>query len=125
MSSRNATGLAEVDVEDRILDSAARMLQLSAARKPAIAELARLAGVSRPTVYRRFADSDAVFRALWEREIRALLTATPQTGKDRQSLVGQVVALADSISTHPTLATTFVSEPSLVARYILDRLGTG
>jgi AcrR family transcriptional regulator len=124
MSSRNAIEEPEADVEARILDAAARCLAVST-RRPGIAELARQAGVSRPTVYRRFADSEAVFRALWEREIRALLAATPQTGTDRESLVVQVVRLAERISTHPTLATTFVSEPSLVARYILDRLGTG
>ena len=124
MSSRNVTEPAEADVEERILDAAARCLALST-RRPGIAELARQAGVSRPTVYRRFADSDAVFRALWEREIRALLAATPQAAPDRETLVRQVVALAESIGNHPTLATTFVSDPSLVARYILDRLGTG
>jgi AcrR family transcriptional regulator len=125
MSSRNVTALAEVDVEDRILDSAARMLQLSAARKPAIAELARLAGVSRPTVYRRFADSDAVIRALWDREIRQLLEETPRKGDDRASLVSQTVDLADRISTHATLAQTFTTDQSLIAHYIVDRLGAG
>jgi AcrR family transcriptional regulator len=125
MSSRNATALAEVDVEDRILDSAARMLQLSAARKPAIAELARLAGVSRPTVYRRFADSDAVIRALWDREIRQLLEETPRQGDDRASLVSQAVDLADRISTHETLAQTFTTDQGLIAHYIVDRLGAG
>jgi len=128
MSSRNVIEhvgeTAEAGVQDRILDAAARCLAVST-RRPGIAELARQAGVSRPTVYRHFADSDAVFRALWEREIRALLAETPQAGADRESLVTQVVALAESIGNHPTLSSTFVSDPSLVARYILDRLGTG
>ena len=124
MSSRNVAETVEPDAADRILDAAARSMATST-RRPGIAELARQAGVSRPTVYRYFADSDAVFRALWEREIRALLARTPPAGVDREALVKQIVNLADTISTHPTLSTTFVSEPSLVARYILDRLGTG
>jgi AcrR family transcriptional regulator len=126
MSSRNATLEAEPDVDDRILDAAARLLQLPGpARKPPIAELARQAGVSRPTVYRRYADSDAVIRALWEREIGELLADTPRRGDDRASLVTQVVELAERISTHETLGRTFTTDQSLIARYIVDRLGGG
>jgi AcrR family transcriptional regulator len=125
MSSRNAVLDAESDVDDRILDAAARLLQLTAARKPPIAELARQAGVSRPTVYRRYADSEAVIRALWEREIGRLLAAAPPRGTDRASLVAQAVDLADRISTHETLGPTFSTDQQLIARYIVDRLGGG
>jgi AcrR family transcriptional regulator len=121
MSSRNA---ATTDVRDRILDAAARM-SVGSTRRPAIAELARQAGVSRPTVYRHFTDGDAVFRALWEREIRRLASEHPRQAETRTELVALVVDLADRISTHETLAPTFTAEPTLVARYILDRLGTG
>lgn len=125
MSSRNATLDPEPDVDDRILDAAARLLQLAGTRKPAIAELARQAGVSRPTVYRRYADSDEVLRALWEREIGRLLTDTPRRGDDRSSLVAQIVELAERISTHETLGITFTTDQPLIARYIVDRLGGG
>lgn len=121
MSSRN---IAEADAPTRILDAAASALAVSD-RRPGIAELARRAGISRPTVYRHFADESAVFRALWDREIRRLLARTPRTGDDRGALVEQVVELADRLSSNQTLARTFVTEPTLVARYILDRLGTG
>lgn len=121
MSSRN---VVELETRDRILDAAARFSTAST-RRPPIAELARQAGVSRPTVYRHFADSDAVFRALWEREIRRLVGERPRTVTTRTQLVKLVVDLADRISTHETLAPTFVQEPTLVARYILDKLGTG
>ncbi|MDT4918838.1 MAG: hypothetical protein QOI15_1168 [Pseudonocardiales bacterium] len=124
MSSRNATLDQEPDVDDRILDAAARLLQLST-RRPPIAELARQAGVSRPTVYRRYADSEAVIRALWEREIGRLLASTPRRGDDRRSLVAQVVELADRISTNEMLGSTFNADQPLIARYIVDRLGGG
>jgi AcrR family transcriptional regulator len=120
MSSRNI----ELDVRDRILDAAARFSTASS-RRPPIAELARQAGVSRPTVYWHFGDSEAVFRALWEREIRRLAGERPRLVENRTQLVALVVDLADKISTHETLAQTFAAEPELVARYILDRLGTG
>ena len=115
---------AGADVDDRILDAAGRLLQLST-RRPAIAELARQAGVSRPTVYRRYADSEAVIRALWEREIGRLLAETPRRADDRSALVAQVVELADRISTNETLVRTFSADQPLIARYIVDRLGGG
>lgn len=123
-SSNDAAATVGDEVEDRILDAAARSLSASE-RHPGIAELARRAGVSRPTVYRRYADSEAIFRALWEREIKRLVASTPRLVNDRESLVKQVVALAEKISSHQALAATFVSDPTLVAHYLLDRLGTG
>jgi AcrR family transcriptional regulator len=128
MSSRNAAAVDRTDdseITDRILDAAARYLRLSGSRRPPMAELARQAGVSRPTVYRRFADSEAVMRALWERELDRLVAATPRRTDGRDSLVKQVVELADRISTHESLASTFTAEPGFIAHYIVDRLGAG
>jgi AcrR family transcriptional regulator len=119
-SSRNA-----VAVEDRILDAAARFLQLTPGRPAPIAELARQAGVSRPTVYRRFADSEAVVRALWQREIDRLIATTPRTEDTREALVAQMVEVAERISTHDTLSPTFRTDQALIARYIVDHLGGG
>lgn len=116
MSTRN-------DAEDRILDAAARCFQLSG-RAP-IAEVARQAGVSRPTVYRRFGDSDAMLRALWHREIDRLLAGMRRDVVDRRALVRQAVALADQISTHDVLAPTFHTDAGLMSHYIVDQLGAG
>jgi AcrR family transcriptional regulator len=124
MSNRNVTAVLDVPAtDDRILDAAARCLQLTS--RVSIAELARQAGVSRPTVYRRFADGDAVVRALWHREIERLIASTPRRVDDRRALVRQVVALAEHLSTHDTLAATFHTEQPLIAHYIVDRLGAG
>jgi AcrR family transcriptional regulator len=123
MSTRNVLLDGEPDVADRILDAAARCLQVIG-RAP-VAEVARQAGVSRPTVYRRFADSAAILRALWQREIESLLAGLPHDLADRDALVAAAVELADAISAHHVLASTFVTEPGLMAHYIVDRLGAG
>ena len=111
------------DVEERILDAAARLARIAPGRPAPIAELARQAGVSRPTVYRRFADGDAVVRALWQREVGRLLEATPRTADTRAALVEQVVELAERISTHEVLAPTLHTDQALIARYVVDYLG--
>ena len=111
------------DLEERILDAAARLARLAPGRPAPIAELARQAGVSRPTVYRRFADGDAVVRALWQREVWRLIEATPRTADTRHALVAQVVELAERISTHEVLAPTFHTDQALIARYIVEYLG--
>ncbi len=116
MSTRNAT-------DERILDAAAQCLQRNG-RVP-ISELARQAGVSRPTVYRRFEDGDAVLRALWQREIERLLAGMRRDVTDRRALVAQAVQLAEQISTHDVLAPTFHSDPGLMTHYIVDHLGAG
>jgi len=123
MSSRN-TAVAG-DVQERILDAAARYLHYSPTGRAPIAELARQAGVSRPTVYRHFADSDAVLRALWLREITRLLDTTPRDITDRETLVAHAVELAEQVSTHHLLGSTFRTEQGLMAHYIVDRLGAG
>lgn len=116
MSIRNAT-------DERILDAAALCLQRTG-RIP-IAEVARQAGVSRPTVYRRFDDGDAVLRALWHREIDRLLAGVRRDVTDRRALVAQAVLLAEQISTHEVLAPTFHSDAGLMSHYIVDHLGAG
>jgi len=111
------------DVEERILDAAARLVRLAPGRPAPIAEVARQAGVSRPTVYRRFADGDAVVRALWQREVGRLIEATPRPADTRAALVAQIVELAERISTHEVLAPTFHTDQALIARYVVDYLG--
>jgi len=120
MSSRNATSPA---TRDRILDAAAHYSRVMH-RQPAIAELARHAGVSRPTVYRYFTDGDALFRALWEREIGAILDANPFDFTTLDDLVERIVDIADRVTRHELLAPTLVTDSTLVAHYIVDRFGT-
>ncbi|MDP9115905.1 MAG: TetR/AcrR family transcriptional regulator [Actinomycetota bacterium] len=115
--------MADQEVEDRILDAAARCLHSMRSGRAPIAELARQAGVSRPTVYRRFADGDAIVRALWEREIGRLVADTSRNGDTREALVAQIVAVAERVSTHETLAPTFTTDQTLITRYIVDQLG--
>ena len=125
MSSRNVRSANPT--RERILDAAAHYSR-AMHRQPAIAELARHAGVSRPTVYRYFTDGDALFRALWEREIGVILDAHSFDFTTLDDLVARIVQIADEISRHellaPTLHPTQTADSALVAHYIVDRFGT-
>jgi len=58
------------DLADRILDAAQRLVFRTGARKMSFTDVATLAGISRPTVYRYFASKEQLIDALGKRERR-------------------------------------------------------
>lgn len=61
----------QVEVGERILDAAASCLLALGMERVTLAAIARRAGVSRPTVYRRWSDSRSVIAALLTSRITA------------------------------------------------------
>ena len=62
-----------------------------------LAEIARRAGVSRPTVYRRWPDARSILAALLTRHITEAVRAVPTRGAGREELVSRVVAVAERL----------------------------
>jgi len=58
------------DLADRILDAARRLVLSAGARKLSLSDVASLAGVSRPTIYRYFASKEDLIDALGKQEQR-------------------------------------------------------
>jgi AcrR family transcriptional regulator len=58
------------DLADRILDAAQRLVFRAGARKLSLSDVATLAGVSRPTIYRYFVSKEDLIDALGKREYR-------------------------------------------------------
>jgi len=58
------------DLSDRILDAAQRLVFRTGARKMSLSDVATLAGVSRPTIYRYFVSKEELIDALGKRERR-------------------------------------------------------
>jgi AcrR family transcriptional regulator len=58
------------DLADRILDATRRLLVTSGARRLSMSDVATLAGVSRPTIYRYFASKEDLIDALGAQERR-------------------------------------------------------
>ncbi|GAA1393296.1 TetR/AcrR family transcriptional regulator [Kitasatospora putterlickiae] len=89
-----------------------------------MAEIARRAGVSRPTVYRRWPDVRAVIGALLTREIGATRDAVRLGGADRAAFVDGVVEVAVRLRDHPVLGALLRSADSdTLFEYVVDRLG--
>lgn len=113
------------EVGERILDAAADCLLALGVERVTLAAIARRAGVSRPTVYRRWPDSRSVIAALLTSRVTAawteLAAALPGTG--REALVGRIVATADRLRHDEVVMQVLHHAPDLAIVYIAQRMG--
>ena len=119
MSIRN-----DAPVEDRILDAAADCVLAVGVDRVTLAEIARRADVSRPTIYRRFPDADSILAALLTRRITDALDDVPRTGVGRESLVRRIIGLAQAIRDDAVVMSVLHQAPELAMFYLSERLGT-
>lgn len=107
-----------------ILDAARRCVEEFGVRRTTLTEVARRAGVSRPTVYRRWPDTGALVAELLVRELRAIVAATmPTAGIGRTKLVTGIVAGAVKIRSNPLFGKIFRTDTDLMLTYVFGRLG--
>ena len=85
------------DVADRILDAAQRLVLQTGARRLSLTEVAKLAGVARPTLYRYFPTKDELVDALGKRE-RSRFTAAMGAAVLGTSGVARVEAAIDVVA---------------------------
>ncbi|KAA8964468.1 TetR/AcrR family transcriptional regulator [Mycobacterium sp.] len=109
-------------VADRILAAAAGCVVDFGPERVTLAEIARRAGVSRPTVYRRWPDTRSILAALLTERVTAALREAPVRGPGRQALVDRIVAVAQRLRGDELVMAVLRSEMALV--YITERLGT-
>jgi AcrR family transcriptional regulator len=113
---------APVEIGDRILAAAASCVMDFGVERVTLAEIARRAGVSRPTVYRRWPDTRSVLATLLTSHITAALDDVPTRGRGREALVDRVVAVAERLRRDELVMAVLRSELALV--YIAQRLGS-
>ncbi|MGV0578926.1 MULTISPECIES: TetR/AcrR family transcriptional regulator [Mycolicibacterium] len=120
MSSSNAMS----SIGDRILEAAAYCVRAYGIDRVTLAEIARRARVSRPTVYRRWPDTNSILAALLTSRIVAVLDDVPAEGVGRQALVDRIVTVAQRLRQDDVVMSVLHSAPDLAMVYIAERLGT-
>ena len=112
------------DIGDRILDAAASCVLAYGVDRVTLAEIARRAGVSRPTVYRRWPDTRSILAALLTARITGALDEVPSRGVGREALVERIVAVAERLRRDEVVMSVLHTAPELAMVYIAERLGT-
>jgi AcrR family transcriptional regulator len=119
-------GTGAVDTTEAILDAARQSVLDFGIRRTTLSDVARRAGVSRMTVYRRYPDVRSLLRELMTREFGALFAeiGTRVEGPDvRRRLVASLVTIVREMRAHPLFTKVFAAEPELLLPYVVERLG--
>jgi AcrR family transcriptional regulator len=121
-----------------VLDAVRACVLAVGVRRTTLTDVARRAGVSRMTLYRRYPDVDALVRDLMTREFGALLqdardAALRTTGEDRNGaraqngrirLVSTAVAAVAGLRANDLFRRVLDIDPDLLLPYVTDRLGS-
>lgn len=113
------------DVDDRILRAAETCVQDYGLERVTVAEIARRARVSRPTVYRRWPDVHSLLSTMFTRRVIAILRSIPDGVTDREAIVERSVVAVARLRHDPLVAAGLRWAPEMALRYISERLGPG
>ncbi|MFG2356297.1 TetR/AcrR family transcriptional regulator [Streptomyces sp. NPDC048521] len=112
---------------DHVLDAVRDCVLAVGVRRTTLADVARRAGVSRMTLYRRWPDLRALVGDLMTREwidvaTRAIPEPAPGT-RTRARIVDGLVAGVEAFRAHPLFRKIVDVDPELLLPYVLDRRG--
>ncbi len=111
---------------DPVLDAARESILAVGLRRTTLTDVARRAGVSRMTIYRRWSDVQALLADLLVREWGDLVRATPVVGDGEvtaTSLAHSVTAMVRALREDPLFARIVEVDPELLLPYVLERRG--
>lgn len=115
--------MVDVDTPTLILNAALHEVDAHGIRRTTASDIARRAGMSRQTLYRYWPDVQTLLAALVTRELVRILPP-PEPRCDLDGLVATLVEVADRIRALPLVDRLRTTDPELLARYVLERLGT-
>lgn len=112
---------------DPLLDAARECVLAVGVRRTTLTDVARRAGVSRMTVYRRFPDVTALLQALMTREFGEIIAAEESGAHAgdtaRERFVDQVIHGTQTLVAHPLFRRILDVDPELVLPYFVHRYG--
>ncbi|WP_330461452.1 TetR/AcrR family transcriptional regulator [Streptomyces sp. NBC_00820] len=112
---------------DTVLDAVRDCVLAVGVRRTTLADVARRAGVSRMTLYRRWPDLRALVGDLMTREWLAVAAGAMPAGADgadaRTRMVDGLVAGVAAFRAHPLFRKIVDVDPELLLPYVLDRRG--
>ncbi|WP_067799584.1 TetR/AcrR family transcriptional regulator [Actinomadura formosensis] len=120
----NRTGARTAD--DTVLDAARDCVLAVGVRRTTLTDIARRAGVSRMTLYRRWPDVRTIVADLMTREWTGIGDALqpPDDGRPvRPRLIEGLVTGVRTFRGHPLLRKIIEVDPELLLPYLLDRCG--
>jgi AcrR family transcriptional regulator len=115
-----------VDEDGRLLDAARECVLAVGVRRTTVTDVARRAGVSRMTLYRRFPDLEAILAALMTREFGRLVAQAAEQAEGataRERVVAMVVHGSRSLAHDPLFVRLLDVDPELLLPYVTRRLG--
>jgi AcrR family transcriptional regulator len=109
---------------DRILEAAAYCVTAYGVDRVTLAEIARRARVSRPTVYRRWPDIRSVLAGLLTARIVSALDAVQISDVGREAVVRRIVEVGQHLRDDEVVMSVLKKAPELTMVYTTERLGT-
>jgi AcrR family transcriptional regulator len=108
-----------------VLDAVRDCVLAVGVRRTTLTDVARRAGVSRMTLYRRWPDVQTLVADLMTREWIAVATSVQQEGgvPGRDRVVERLVSGVRAFREHPLFRKILEVDPELLLPYILDRRG--
>ena len=111
-------------IDDRILEAAAYCVMAYGVDRVTLAEIARRARVSRPTIYRRWPDTQSILAAVLTSRIVRVLNEMPAGDIGRDALVARIVGVSQRLRADEVVMSVLLKAPELAMVYIAERLGT-
>jgi AcrR family transcriptional regulator len=127
MSQRLAEEGVDAVPADPLLDAARACVLAVGVRRTTFSDVARRAGVSRMTLYRRYPDLDALLAALMTYEFAAVVAAARAEAAPgatcRERVVAMAVRASQGLAADPLFARLLDLDPELLLPYVTVRLG--
>jgi AcrR family transcriptional regulator len=108
--------------EDLALDAARESILAVGWSRTTLTDIARRAGLSRMTLYRRWPEMNALLGDLMTREWDGLVTI-PEGGNPRTALIDGVVATVRALRTNELFTRIVELDPQMLLPYLLERSG--